>query len=923
MQRLEISPEEVEELAPNGSGQRATRTSTFMSVWERQPRTAKGLTCLVGGFLIGICITFITAESGSAPAPASGSSTTKFHSSNFGGINNIAQPGGAKAHAAGLGLANDPDLFIPTDNLGHAVPSIDRENIINHRGHCVHDEHRSPYASHLYDKPKAFLEDQQARFLTKMEQVRKEWGAWSDIEDDVARPAADFTEVHYRDLPNDDLPPDSWQADAEYVGKFIPEARALIDRVTEGIYAEYGSPLKQKDGTLLSPEAKKERNEKFQVHVVEPNGGENLSPKFDKGIAWLTKPAMDGLVRKLLHSLITNDEFYVVLGGHSAAAGHGNNFMQNKVMTFNNVMEPVFDKLGMRLMSRNMGMGGVGTLHFSLAGKYIYGEADVMLWDSGMTEKGGPVDFYNKQAVLAGARMPILFTAQRFKLMEETDGGAWVGDFMVNTKSLPVTKDEVQVEELPYAVRFMNVAEKRLANNEKFNAICWEDRSDFTPDKPQSTKVGSQVGWHPGFRYHQWEGRILALVLLEGLKLAMDQWEEGIANDGFPLAEKYWHVGEIYEEVREKLRTHVNTEKEDGSARSTCEGLLPGLPRICRVAMQGYGMWTPRLMNRNFLDLVKEAPNGYKPTYSEKIEYEGFDILPIVQAIPDGHIDVHAIAIATTNPAPDLNQDWMDDDTFNNSTNTNSTDLPTRRWLRSASEAAWRKAREGVTHKQELMPISVHDKATEAENLVGETRSLEASKKEEIIPGRGWEMEGWMHTNGYCDGSSMSTCGRNPGSTCLALGHNDQHLGLSGNSLSGWLVFTVPKVKEGIILVRMEWWCQGKVTIAKDWTEVNDGKTADTTPYAQRQLKPGPDQVIPADFEMDYAINGAIKTMKREEWMSHAGEPAKNCAVWPLLNDEEMAKREDWEGEEVEVAIRVRSESKPRTAVCISHVYYA
>jgi hypothetical protein len=50
------------------------------------------------------------------------SKRTKFHSSGFGGINNIAQPGGAKAHAAGLGLANDPDLFIPTSNLGREVP---------------------------------------------------------------------------------------------------------------------------------------------------------------------------------------------------------------------------------------------------------------------------------------------------------------------------------------------------------------------------------------------------------------------------------------------------------------------------------------------------------------------------------------------------------------------------------------------------------------------------------------------------------------------------------------------------------------------------------------------------------------------------------------------------------------------------------
>eukprot|EP00543_Licmophora_paradoxa_P019371 CAMPEP_0202465672 /NCGR_PEP_ID=MMETSP1360-20130828/66345_1 /ASSEMBLY_ACC=CAM_ASM_000848 /TAXON_ID=515479 /ORGANISM="Licmophora paradoxa, Strain CCMP2313" /LENGTH=89 /DNA_ID=CAMNT_0049089503 /DNA_START=22 /DNA_END=287 /DNA_ORIENTATION=- len=89
--------------------------------------------------------------------------------------------------------------------------------------------------------------------------------------------------------------------------------------------------------------------------------------------------------------MISNDDFYVVLAGHSAAAAHGNNFHQAKVLSMHYLMEPVLDKLGVRLISRNMAMGGVGTLHFSLAGKSLYGEADIMMWDSGMTENGDTV----------------------------------------------------------------------------------------------------------------------------------------------------------------------------------------------------------------------------------------------------------------------------------------------------------------------------------------------------------------------------------------------------------------------------------------------------------------------------------------------------------------------------------------------------
>lgn len=958
MQHLSIGPDDSEYHAG-----RASRLSTLFGVWERQHRFAKGLSCLVIGFVIGTSLTSLgsgTPKAQTSPTTNSNTIIKKIHSSGFGGINNIAQPAGAKAYAAAAAAGSSPDddlLYIPTSNFGHAVPSLTRENVLNRRGHYVHDEHRSPYASHLYgDKSKAQLDDEQERFLKQMDTVRKEWGAWSDIEDGdydmpgVDRPIANFSTVPYGDLPNDQLPKNSWQADAEYVGKFIPEARALVNRVTEGIYAEYGHPLKQKDGTVLSPELKAERDRKFEIVTLDP---EALNPNLDHGIAWLTKPAMDGLVRKLLHALISNDEFYVVLGGHSAAAGHGNNFMQNKMMAVQHILEPVFDKLGMRLISRNMAMGGVGTLHFSLAGKSLYGEADVMLWDSGMTERGPTVDFFNKQAILAGERLPILFTTERFAILEETKGEAWIGEVKLNTAILPLTVDEVQANEVPYAARYLHTDEPRLANVEKYNSICWEPRSDFTPQTTQDQRFPSQVGWHPGFRSHQYEGRLLTLVLLEGLKRALDLWEDGTKKDGFPLAEKYWHVGHEYQRIRELLRTHVNTEKEDGSPRSACETFLPDIPRICRVAMEGYGMWTPRLGNRNFLDLVKAAPNGYKPSYRDKMAYEGFDILPIVQKIPDGEVDVHAIAIATTNRPPDLNHDWIDGD--DNAGDASESDPPSRRFLMTATEAALMQSRRGVDENVGLNSPS-RGVAKDALEKVRSNRRRDSSTKEEIIPGRGWQVDGWIHTNGFCDGSSMSTCARSPDATCLLSGHNDQHLGLGGNSLSGWLVFTVPKVKEGIVLVRMEWWCGAQVPITNGWTEVNDGKTTDTTPYTQRHLenllpldkhvppdlgfdpavngdfslyphrqlrKPTPDDLVPNDLEMDYAINGEIKTMNREEWLSHIGEPSKNCAVWPLLNDNEMAKRENWQGEELEVAIRFRSKEKPRAGFCISHVYYA
>lgn len=54
------------------------------------------------------------------------------------------------------------------------------------------------------------------------------------------------------------------------------------------------------------------------------------------------------------------------------------------MMQFHKVMAPIFAHLGVKLITRNVGMGGLGTLHNSMGAGSIYGEEiDLLLWDSG------------------------------------------------------------------------------------------------------------------------------------------------------------------------------------------------------------------------------------------------------------------------------------------------------------------------------------------------------------------------------------------------------------------------------------------------------------------------------------------------------------------------------------------------------------
>jgi hypothetical protein len=219
-----------------------------------------------------------------------------FHQSGFGGPRNIAHRNGEVFHRQ----LQKTVVEIPQSAVQHAIPSLYRENILNLHGHYVHDEHQSPWASHLYSRPQNELEEEQKSFIEKMKAVREKYGAWSFRDEKQIRPVANFTSVEYKDMKNEDFPPGAWQMDETYVRNLIKEGKSLIRRVREGVYAEYGWATED-----LSEEQKVEREAKWAIHIAESN------PK--SGIGWINQAGFDMLVRKLLHAMITNDEFYCKL----------------------------------------------------------------------------------------------------------------------------------------------------------------------------------------------------------------------------------------------------------------------------------------------------------------------------------------------------------------------------------------------------------------------------------------------------------------------------------------------------------------------------------------------------------------------------------------------------------------------------------
>lgn len=813
----------------------------------------------------------------------------KFHQSGMGGIHNINHPAGAKARRH---LSSAP-VHIPQSANPHATPSLERENIENLRGHYVHDEHRSPFASFLYDRPKEVLEAEQADYIERMAKVREEWGAW-DFRDEhpEIRPIADLEKVPYRDMKNGDFPEKAWQMDEKYVKDFIAEARKLVDRVREGIYSEYGHPKTDNE------EEMKQRDASFAITVDEAaNGSTNRG-----GWAAINKRGLDAYARKLLHAMITNDEFYYIMGGHSAAAGHGNNFHQVYMMEHANIMEPVLHKLGVRLITRNLAMGGLGTIHYSLGAKTLYGEADVMMWDSSMTEKGGAdQDLFHKQVMMGGERFPVLIGGWPGNLEAETGGNLWYANIMNGHSGVPVVTSLDQAKTLPWAAQeFVCASEVKDLCNRGLLDRCWVDRSDFTPPTAQAGHVGGKASWHPGYRTHKLAGRKQSMLMLKALDVALDMWEAGIEEKGFPLHEDYWHVGTIYDTARSNLIAYVNGE---GLGKTQCEERWKprfGLDRACRQSMSGMTTWTPknRPNGNGLLAYLKAAPNGYKPGFEEDALYDGVDVLPPGWKVPAGEIDVHAIAIASTYAAPELDHSWTDNKDADAEEAENS-----RRMLRKA-------ARELIAPSTKRNVGAIHDgNVSVPRNLYGD----------EVVPGQGWYFSNEVKVSpGYCDGSPVSWCKRTKGNNCLLYGHNDGRAYLLGDGLSGWLIFTLPSMKEGLVFGRIEAWRNGSGTPrTTGWTTENN-----STQDGGRNLKWKPPPQ-PQDSFIDIAANGKIiKTYNRSDFFQWGAEMNHNEAFFPIMDDKDFVKGD--EAETVEIGIRLRSESDPRTlGIGISHIYWA
>jgi hypothetical protein len=152
-------------------------------------------------------------------------------------------------------------------------------------------------------------ENEQKRFQTQMEALTAQYGQWEPPNfEGLAVPK--YHHYNYRDIPNADLLANAWQKNETYVQSFLQQAQALVEHVKLGIFAEYG----YSDNNIAKSKLEsyhRRRDATFGLIVdhfpvinevaIDEKTKERLS-----GITYLNKNAWQGLIRKLLHTIITS-----------------------------------------------------------------------------------------------------------------------------------------------------------------------------------------------------------------------------------------------------------------------------------------------------------------------------------------------------------------------------------------------------------------------------------------------------------------------------------------------------------------------------------------------------------------------------------------------------------------------------------------
>ena len=453
--------------------------------------------------------------------------------------------------------------------------------------------------------------------------------------------------------------------------------------------------------------------------------------------------------------------------------------------------------------------------------------------------------------------------------------GASVGEYGTDLRAFTETRDDEQVKSLPFAIQYLNCAQENVSlcnkDDNKYRSECWIERNDVKPGRRQDPFVGGRASWHPGFRYHQLQGRRMAYALLEATQLALQKWKTQTEGGDVPLNGKHWHMSKYYDDVKERLQNF------DGP----CEEKFPSIARLCKVSLHGRTEYTPRSSpdETSIRSIMVPTSNGYIPYDEKKVLYDAPDVIIPSLYPPTGSLDVRVVVSLGILP-----------------------------------------------QKQHRNLLNGNDNISIYSNTFERTLS-------NIEPGQGAYL--YDNMSGFCDGSPQSWCDRDKDTPCLLSGHNDRRGGILFDPFSGWIVMKLADVKHGIVLVKLDLmriknkrtqdWTKvnnelrllRKIDASK--VIMSENETSNIDQRNLQQLPPDMSTFLHPDCLIEYAIDGNITSLNKDAILEKKLNLQRVVAVYPLLYEE------DYQGpEELEVALRVTGCTERQGGTYrLTHIYWA
>ena len=503
------------------------------------------------------------------------------------------------------------------------------------------------------------------------------------------------------------------------------------------------------------------------------------------------------------------------------------------------------------------------------------------------------VELFSRQGILSGGqKVPLLWVKQDFwrmtgsdtfqYLLQETDVD--LGIYGTGMRDVPPMMTMEDAPSLPWATQYMRCDAEINGDcvEHGYDSVCWIDRDDVTPGVTQSEFVGGRASWHPGYRVHQLQGRVLAFTILRAMDQALEKW---IQSPGYILEDEEWHVHDYYKSMRASLLSLNHT--------TQCHNqTIDRFPtRACDLPLRGRTEFTPRL-NAHATSIRSLIKGGTVPQQVEPNLYDPPDVHN--SKLDEGEVDLVNILENGVDFVPLLGR------------------------------------------KRRIQERQLHEQRTK------QWQSQGSSFNPDIQPGLGWRLD-TRSAPDNCDGSYDSFCGRSNSEVCLLSGHNDYRGGLHFDGVSGWLILTLPQLRHGLITVKIEdwrdpnpvtvgWTCENNANCTRQLRgtgveavgsekemaeELADRSVSSVDVLGGRQL------VAPycPEFEFEFALDGQITTWNLEEWQARQQLAQRVVQLWTLLDDPDF-NGNGGAPRDVELALRMKGCGRTK-AFHLTHIYWA